>query len=68
MSAVLYECNSGPSWQAVAQVHRDAYGVAGTLVALAIFLSGATDSLDKVGAMSHVNTPAIRRSTRSLSL
>ena len=44
---------SGPSWQAVTQVHRDAYGVAGTLVAVAIFLSGATGSLDKVGTTMH---------------
>ena len=50
---------SGPSWQAVPQVHRDAYGVAGTLVAVAIFLSGASGSLDKVGAVTHANTQAI---------
>lgn len=40
---------SGPAWQAVARVHRDAYGVAGTLVAAAIFLSGEEGSLDQVG-------------------
>lgn len=43
----------------MAQEHRDAYGVAGTLVAVAIFISDATDSLDKVGAMTHTNTSAI---------
>lgn len=39
---------SGPAWQSVAKVHRDAYGVAGTLVAAAIFLSGEEGSLDQV--------------------
>eukprot|EP00903_Cladosiphon_okamuranus_P019922 g18309.t1 len=40
------QLHSGRSWQAVAKVHRDAYGVAGTLVATAIFLSGEEGGLD----------------------
>eukprot|EP00752_Nemacystus_decipiens_P010037 g8950.t1 len=41
------QLHSGPAWQSVAKVHRDAYGVAGTLVAAAIFLSGEEGSLDQ---------------------
>ncbi|CAM9187557.1 unnamed protein product, partial [Ectocarpus fasciculatus] len=40
------QLHSGKSWQTVAKVHRDAYGVSGTLVAIATFISGEADSLD----------------------
>ncbi|CAM9244870.1 unnamed protein product [Scytosiphon promiscuus] len=41
------QLHSGPSWSSVSQVHRDAYGLAGTLVATAIFISGEPGSLDR---------------------
>ncbi|CBJ29518.1 conserved unknown protein [Ectocarpus siliculosus] len=40
------QLHSGKSWQTVAKVHRDAYGVSGTLVAIATYISGEADSLD----------------------
>ncbi|CAN0065253.1 unnamed protein product, partial [Ectocarpus sp. 12 AP-2014] len=40
------QLHSGKSWQTVAEVHRDAYGVSGTLVAIATYVSGGADSLD----------------------
>lgn len=58
---------SGPAWQAVAKVHRDAYGVAGTLVALAIFLSGEAGSLDQVSVcVSNSARPGLAVSAPSL--
>lgn len=56
-AASLVSLPSGPSWQAVAKVHRHAYGVSGTLVAVALFLSGESGSLDQVSrCLSHFIT------------
>lgn len=41
---------SGPSWQAVEPVYREAYGVAGILVAVAVFSSAKPHSLEKVSS------------------
>lgn len=60
---------SGPSWQAVAGVHRDAYGVSGTLVATAIFLSGEAGSLDQVSRfLSHLTTLSLQACRPSVKI
>lgn len=56
---------SGPSWQAVEPVYREAYGVAGILVAVAVFSSSKPHSLEKVSFHADVCAGVRRHFTKT---